>query len=79
MEKPKPSKKIFQTKKIFEDILNNYKNSLVEINNLKDLFSLASQENNSEILEDCNSRLDEIYTLKKKVKSNVSYLEKMTI
>ena len=30
------------------------------------MFSLASQENNSEILEDCNSRLDEIYTLIKK-------------
>tara|TARA_B100000941_G_C28477494_1_gene540113 strand:- start:354 stop:1205 length:852 start_codon:yes stop_codon:yes gene_type:complete len=30
------------------------------------LFNLASQENNSEILEDCNSRIDEIYTLIKK-------------
>ncbi len=30
------------------------------------MFNLASQENNSEILEDCNSRIDEIYTLIKK-------------
>ena len=31
-------------KKKFEDILNSYKKTLKELNNLKDLYSLASQE-----------------------------------
>ncbi len=30
------------------------------------MFNLAAQENNSEIMEECNSRMDEIYTLIKK-------------
>ena len=45
-------KKTVKQKKIFEDILNSYKNSLKDINNIKDLFNLALQEKNEEIKND---------------------------
>ena len=38
------AKKTIKQKKIFENILNSYKNSLKEITNLEDLFNLAMQE-----------------------------------
>ena len=43
--------------KIFEDILNIYKKSLNDLNNLKDLFSLASQEKDEDTIQDCTKKL----------------------
>ena len=53
-------KKTVKQKKIFEDILNSYKKSLSEINNTKDLFALATQEKDDEIIEDCNLKIEQI-------------------
>ena len=50
-------KKTVKQKKIFEDILNSYQKSINEINNIKDLFILATQEKNEEIIEDCNIKI----------------------
>ena len=50
-----------QTKKVFEDILNNYKDTVKEILDLKELFILASQEKNEEIINDCNFKIGQIY------------------
>ena len=48
-------------KKIFEDILNSCKSSLKDLNNLKDLYSLASQENDEETILDCNRKIGQIF------------------
>ena len=53
-------KKILNQKKNYENILDSFQNSLNETNNLKELFSLASQEKNEEVLIECNSKVDEI-------------------
>ena len=59
-------KKTVKTKN-FEDILNSYQRSSNDILNIKDLFHLASQEKNNEIIEDCNLKIGEIYNQIKKV------------
>ena len=59
-------KSTVKQKKIFEDILNSFKNSLKEINNIKDLFNLASIEKNEEIIEDCINQIKEVHKSIKK-------------
>ena len=60
-------KKTVKQKKNFEDILNSYKKSFNEINNIKDLFILATQEKDDEIIQDCNFKIDQIL---KEIKKN---------
>ena len=60
MERQKSCKKNYQAKKNFEDILNSYKKSLNDTSNIKDLFNLAEQENNEEIIHDCNIKIEHI-------------------
>ena len=59
-------KKTVKQKKIFEEILNSYNSSLKEVENLKDLFLLANQEKNDEIINDCNLKINDIYDELKK-------------
>ena len=59
-------KKTVKQKKIFEDILNSYKQSLTEINNLKDLFLLATEEKDEETIQDCDLKIDQILKSSKK-------------
>jgi len=63
-------KKTVKQKKIFEDILNSYKKSSSEINNLKDLYNLASQEKDDEMIQDCNIKIDQIHKDIKKIEVN---------
>ena len=51
--------------KIFEDLLKSFNNFSNEISNLKELYNLASQEND-EIIEDCLSKSQSIYQAIKK-------------
>jgi len=60
-------KKTVKEKKIFEDILSSYKTTLTELNNLKDLYDLALEEKNEEILKDCDLKIDKVLV---KVKKN---------
>ena len=60
-------KKTVKQKKIFENILNSYNHSLNEINNIKDLFNLATQEKDDEIIQDCNLKIEQI---QKDIKKN---------
>ncbi len=53
-------KKTVKEKKIFEDILNSYKSTFTEFNNLKDLYDLALEEKNEEILKDCDFKIDKV-------------------
>ncbi len=52
-------KKTVNQKKKYEEIINSYDKLKKEIINIKDLFNLASQEKNEEIIEDCNNKIDE--------------------
>ena len=60
-------KKTVKQKKIFEDILNSYNKSLIDINNLKDLYLLASKEKDDETIQDCNKKIEQIL---KEIKKN---------
>jgi peptide chain release factor 2 len=53
-------RKIVKEKKIYDDILNSYKNSSEEISNLKDLYNLALDEKNDEILNDCDLTINQL-------------------
>jgi peptide chain release factor 2 len=53
-------KKTVKQKKIFEDILNSYTKSLKDFNNLKDLYILASQEEDEATIQDCEKKISEI-------------------
>ena len=66
----KQVKKIVKQKKVFEDILNFYQKTSLEISNIKDLFNLASQEKNEEIIEDCNLKIDLIYKSTKELETS---------
>ena len=54
------AKKTVKEKKIYEDITNSYRISFNETNNLKDLFNLAAEEKNEEILQDCDFKIDQL-------------------
>ena len=56
----KKVKKTVTEKKIYEDIVKSYKNFSKEIRNLKDLYDLAIEENNTEILEDCDKKIEQL-------------------
>ena len=60
------AKKIVKEKKNYEDILNSYKKSVTDINNLKDLYNLAIEEKNEEIMQDCSIKIGQIFKVIKK-------------
>ncbi len=63
-------KKTVKQKKIIEDILVSYKDSIKEIKNLKELFDLATQEENNEIINECNQKINQITQKIKKSEIN---------
>ncbi|OUV61286.1 MAG: peptide chain release factor 2 [Candidatus Pelagibacter sp. TMED128] len=63
-------KKTVKEKKIYENILKSYKETSEDIKNLKDLHNLAIEENNEEILEECEEKI--IYLLKTSKKIEIS-------
>jgi len=63
-------KKTVKQKKIFEDILNSYEKSSEELNNIKDLYLLASQEKDQETIQDCINKIEQILNDVKKSEIN---------
>ena len=63
-------KKTVKEKKNYEDILNSYKSFFKEINNLKDLYNLAAEEKNDEILLDCDFKINQLLKTSKKIQIN---------
>jgi len=63
-------KKTVKEKKIFEEILNSYKKTSDDIINLKDLYNLAQEEKNEEILKDCGDKIDQLLKVSKKIEIN---------
>ncbi len=62
--------KTIKLKKNLEKILNSYLSTIKEINNLKDLFKLAVQEKDDEIIKDCNIKIDQFYSSLKQSEIN---------
>ena len=63
-------KKTVKQKKTFEDILNTYKKLVKDLNNLKDLHSLASEEKDEDTINDCIKKVEQILTETKRVEIN---------
>ena len=52
--------KTVRQKKFFESILNSYNKSLTDLNNLKDLYNLASLEKDEDTVSDCIKKIKQI-------------------
>ena len=61
------SKKIIKEKKLYEDLINSFENSFIQLKDLNDLNELATEENNSSIQ---NEVIDNIKNLREQVKKN---------
>ena len=72
-------KKTVKAKKFFEDILNSYNRLNNELENIKDLFDLATQEKDEDTLHDCIKKISNILLEIKKIETSCFYLEKMMI
>jgi peptide chain release factor 2 len=61
------SQKIIKEKKLYEDLINSYKNSINELSELNDLYELAIEENNQSVIIEI---IKSVENLKIKVKKN---------
>ena len=59
------SKKVLKEKKLFEELTNSYKNSVKNLADFKELYKLALEENNNDLLKELANNLRE---LKKDIK-----------
>jgi len=55
---------------LYENIVSSFENSKIEIQSIKDLYALGSEEKNEEVNIDCNKKIDNIYNLIKKNEIN---------
>jgi peptide chain release factor 2 len=62
------SKKVIKEKKLFEDLLSTYKNSIEKLSDLDDLSELALEEKNEPIQKEVLLNIKELRTLVKKMK-----------
>ena len=64
------SKNIVKEKKLFEDLINSFKTSSKKLEDLNELYELALQENNQEILKEIFSNIKELRNLARKNEIN---------
>ena len=60
------SKKIIKEKKLYEDLINSLKDSIIKIKDLEDLNQLASEENNLNIQNEILTNLKDLRDQTKK-------------
>ena len=60
------SQKIIKEKKLFEDLINSFDNSINQLKDLNDLYELALSENNIEIQNEVNKNISDLRILAKK-------------
>ena len=48
-------------KKIYEDLIENYENSIKEFDEFKDLYNLALEENNDTVLKETETNILNLY------------------
>ncbi len=63
----KKVKNILKEKKFFDFLISSYQNLVKDIKNIEDLHSLGNEEQNEEIIKDCNLKIEEIYNDVKKL------------
>ena len=63
-------RKTLKQKKSFENIFNSYKELNINLENLKDLYELASQEKDEETIKDCFKKISNILLEIKKTEIN---------
>ena len=61
------AQKILKEKKFLDNILNSFTSSVNEIDNLEQLLEIASRENESEVIKDCEKKIEIILNQIKKV------------
>ena len=60
------SKLIIKEKKLFEDLINSYNQSIKQLEDSDDLYQLAIEENNGDIQNEVNQNIKKIRSLAKK-------------
>ena len=60
------AQKILKEKKFIENIFNNFNSTVNEVENLEELLELASKENDSAVLKDCEEKLNLLHNQIKK-------------
>ena len=73
------SQKVIKEKKLHEDLINSYEKSIKELDEIKDLYDLANEENNQIVLNETLKKLKDLKSRIKKMKQNVFYLMKMML
>ena len=61
------AKKVIKRKNFYEDLISSYEKNLSEIKNLEDLYNLGVEEKDSEVISDCEKKID---TLISNIKQN---------
>ena len=51
------SQKVIKEKKLHEDLINSYERSIKELDEIKDLYDLANEENNQIVLNETLKKL----------------------
>ena len=59
------SQKIVKEKKLFEDLINSYNYSVIQIKDLNDLYELALEENNTDIQNEINKSISDLRAVTK--------------
>ncbi len=70
---------MLKEKKHYDSLLELFKESNNELGNLKDIYQLAKEETDNEMLIDCNDKINSILKKIKKLKLVVFYLVKMML
>ena len=60
------SQKIIKEKKLFEDLIHSYDKTNKQLKDLNDLYELAIEENNSDVQNEINKNIAELWSLVKK-------------
>ena len=60
MERQYPSKKNNKKENFYEELINNFDNNKIELENIKDLHSLSIEENDQTVLKECESKIKKL-------------------
>jgi peptide chain release factor 2 len=61
------AQKILKEKNFFENIIKNFDLTVNELENLEELFELASNEKNTAVIKDCEKKIDSLFKQIKKI------------
>tara|TARA_B100000949_G_scaffold221879_1_gene223004 strand:- start:74 stop:331 length:258 start_codon:yes stop_codon:yes gene_type:complete len=64
------AQKVIKEKKLYENLINSYKDSIKKLDELNDLYQLAKDENNKSIINETLQNLEDLKIKTKKMKLN---------